>query len=158
MSSKDSQPVDVTITPATTADIPDLDAIADAAHQHQIYPLLSAAGVETLEQQRSRRWQRPLNDDGFGALKATLGDGTVGYIRWRDDYFVFALYVALDHQGQGIGRQLLDAMLAQCPATDIHLRSSINAVGFYQRYGFVAEGDEAVIDGIRFVPMVYRHR
>lgn len=144
------------ITDALTTDITSLDAIADAAHQRQVYPLLSAEGVATLEGQRDERWRWPLNDGGYRCLKATQQGRTLGYIRWRDEHFVFALYVALDHQGRGVGRRLLDAMLVQCSASTIRLRSSINAVGFYQHYGFVAEGDESDFNGIRFVPMAYR--
>lgn len=147
--------MDVTITPVVLQDKTALQAIADATHKAQVYPLLSEEGIATLEADREARWRWPLNQDGYGSLKAMVFGEPVGYIRWRDEHFVFALYVALDYQGQGVGRQLLDAMLAQCPATEIRLRSSVNAVGFYRRYGFQAEGDEAVMRGIRFVPMVY---
>ena len=43
----------------------------------------------------------------------------------------------------------LDRMLPK----EISLRSSVNAVGFYESYGFEATGSEADFNGIRFVPM-----
>lgn len=144
------------IEPVQRDDIALLDAIANEANQAQVFPLLSPEGVETVQGDQALRWHRPLNEDGYGSLKAVLGNKPVGYIRWRDDHYVYALYVAPEQQGQGIGRRLMDAMLAHCAAPEIRLRSSINAVGFYRRYGFAAEGEEAVFKGIRFVPMVYR--
>jgi predicted GNAT family N-acyltransferase len=56
-------------------------------------------------------------------------------------------------QGQGIGKRLLSALLNTTDSTEISLRSSVNAVGFYKSYGFEVTGNEADFNGIRFVPM-----
>lgn len=146
----------VTITAVQPSDTAALDVIVDAAHQAQVFPTLSETGIAALEEGRSLRWQMPLNDAQHGSLVARLGDIIVGYIRWREGHFIYALYVALAYQRRGIGRQLLAAMLAQTEARDIQLRASINAVGFYQRLGFVSQGEPAVIRGIRCLPMRYR--
>ncbi|MDN3685554.1 GNAT family N-acetyltransferase [Vibrio sinaloensis] len=48
---------------------------------------------------------------------------------------------------------LLNHLLNQTDAREVSLRSSVNAVEFYNRNGFVATGEEAEFNGIRFVPM-----
>jgi ribosomal protein S18 acetylase RimI-like enzyme len=56
-------------------------------------------------------------------------------------------------QRQGIGKRLLSALLNMTEANEISLRSSVNAIGFYESYGFKATGSEADFNGIRFVSM-----
>lgn len=147
---------DLEISTITSADTNRLDHLIDSISEAQVYPLLSEAGIATLKSGREKRWLQLDNDANNGHLKATINGQIVGFIRWRDGHFIYALYVELAFQGQGIGRQLLDAMLVHSGAREVRLRSSINAVDFYRHYGFQDEGDEAEIAGIRYVPMCYR--
>ncbi|GAL35330.1 hypothetical protein JCM19240_3700 [Vibrio maritimus] len=39
---------------------------------------------------------------------------------------------------------------------EVSLRSSVNAMSFYEKHGFVATGPESEFNGIRFVPMTLR--
>jgi len=59
------------------------------------------------------------------------------------DNEVDALVVDPDTAGQGIGAAVLQRLLALAAAdADIVLWSSLNAVAFYQRAGFIAEGPQ----------------
>jgi ribosomal protein S18 acetylase RimI-like enzyme len=63
---------------------------------------------------------------------------------------VLALYVDPDRWGRGAGRALLDAVVARLVAdghTEIKLwvlEANVRSRRFYERYGFVADGTEAV--------------
>lgn len=54
------------------------------------------------------------------------------------------LYVAPEHQGCGLGSDLLrhlESMMTSPPFTDAFVYSSLEAVRFYLRHGFSVEGD-----------------
>ncbi len=145
----------VEITPVRPEDIAAIARISAEANRAQVMPLLSETGWEALQSSHEERLQRLLDAELSPSLKATLDGEVVGYVAWRDGHFVTALYVSLAHQGKGIGGLLMDAMIKGALEPQIKLRASINAVEFYQRYGFVAEGPEQEFHGIRFVPMSY---
>lgn len=57
-----------------------------------------------------------------------------------------ALYVSPRHVGQGIGRELVtevEALSREAGIFELHLNSTLNAVLFYERMGFVRQGDSA---------------
>lgn len=89
----------------------------------------------------------------FQTLKAVCAGKIVGFGALRDGNYLTHLFVSKSLQGQGIGKRLLNALLDTSEAKEISLRSSVNAVGFYESYGFEATGSEADFNGIRFVPM-----
>ena len=89
----------------------------------------------------------------FQTLKVVDSGEIVGFAALRDGNYLTHLFVSKSMQGQGIGKRLLSVLLDTTDATEISLRSSVNAVGFYESYGFEATGSEADFNGIRFVPM-----
>ena len=93
------------------------------------------------------------DDEKFLSIKAVSGGGMLGFAALRDGNYLTHLFVASSQQGSGLGRTLLNHLLNQTDACEVSLRSSVNAVGFYNRNGFVATGEEAEFNGIRFVPM-----
>lgn len=145
----------VDISPVAPDDLETLNAITDEVSEAQVFPVQPEAGCATLREGRKTKLANLHDAQKHPALKASVQGVVVGYITWRDDHFVTALYVDLNHQKCGIGGRLMDAMIEQVSSPIIRLRASVNSVGFYQRYGFVAEGDTQTLKGIRFVPMVY---
>ena len=89
----------------------------------------------------------------FQTLKVVDSGEIVGFAALRDGNYLTHLFVSKSMQGQGIGKRLLSVLLDTTDAIEISLRSSVNAVGFYESYGFEATGSEADFNGIRFVPM-----
>ena len=89
----------------------------------------------------------------FQTLKVVDSGEIVGFAALRDGNYLTHLFVSKSLQGQGIGRRLLRALLNTTDAKEISLRSSVNAIGFYESYGFETIGSEADFNGIRFVPM-----
>jgi GNAT superfamily N-acetyltransferase len=93
------------------------------------------------------------DDEHFQTLKVIFAGEMVGFAALRDGNYLTHLFVSKSMQGQGIGKRLLSALLNTTDSTEISLRSSVNAVGFYKSYGFEVTGNEADYNGIRFVPM-----
>ncbi|BDX02040.1 hypothetical protein MACH16_07880 [Marinomonas pontica] len=89
----------------------------------------------------------------FQTLKAVCAGKIVGFGALRDGNYLTHLFVSKSLQRQGIGKRLLSALLNMTEANEISLRSSVNAIGFYESYGFKATGSEADFNGIRFVSM-----
>ena len=83
--------------------------------------------------------------------------GTAEQPKWS----VSNLYVLPENHGMGIGRQIIQQLIHDArheAAKTLHVPSSRNAVGFYQRMGFVidprdlaerAQNTAAIIEGIR---------
>lgn len=87
------------------------------------YPDLVAHGGCVIAEDAQRRLC------GYGILIASLNE-------------VDALFVDPDRAGQGIGRAVLERVMALAdPRRDIVLTASLNAVAFYQAAGFLIEGE-----------------
>jgi ribosomal protein S18 acetylase RimI-like enzyme len=80
----------------------------------------------------------------FEASYATVfvydGDSLVGFGRAiSDGVYQAALYdcaVAISHQGQGIGRKIVEHLLARLEGCNVILYASPGKEGFYERHGF----------------------
>ncbi|GLC24641.1 GNAT family N-acetyltransferase [Roseisolibacter agri] len=68
------------------------------------------------------------------------GDRLVGAVRVLSDGYLFAcvseILVEPTYQGQGLGRRLMDAALAQAPRGKLFLGAQPQAVGFFERLGY----------------------
>ncbi|MBW3696712.1 GNAT family N-acetyltransferase [Vibrio sp. T187] len=93
------------------------------------------------------------NTEQFYALKIVSKNKVVGFGALRDGNYLTHLFISKEIQGSGMGKQLLAALLASTQEVQINLRSSVNAVSFYQSIGFVTTDKELEFNGIRFVPM-----
>lgn len=87
----------------------------------------------------------------------------VGVIELRPDFHISMLFVAPDRQGKSVGKHLLLWALERFAGEDgcvprVTVNSSPNAEGFYRGLGFEALEPEKVVDGIRFIPMVFPPR
>ncbi|WP_215186189.1 GNAT family N-acetyltransferase [Paenibacillus albidus] len=65
------------------------------------------------------------------------------FISILNDSFIGALFVSQEHQGQGIGRQLLDYCQTRYPSLELDVYAeNKSAVDFYKRCGFVIKGEQ----------------
>ena len=92
-------------------------------------------------------------------LLAVDDDAIAGMIEVRDDGHVTLFFVEGEHQGEGIGGELLRRSLSISEMRNPNLsrvtvNSSPNAVAIYERLGFRKAGAERDGDHIRSVPMV----
>ena len=117
------------VRPATPADIPAITGIYAHAVRH------GTASFELLppdEAEMTRR-QRALFDGGYPYLVAEIGGAVAGYAyagpyRTRPAYrFTVenSIYIAAEAHRRGIGRVLLDALIAECEARNYRLMIAV---------------------------------
>lgn len=75
-------------------------------------------------------------------------------------YHIGRVAVLKTHRNQGIGHQLMCAMITWCqhhnPLAEIYLHAQVNRQAFYQKLGFVAQGTEFMDAGIAHISMRYQ--
>ena len=91
-------------------------------------------------------------------LMAWKNDELVAYLRLLDpqlqggDVVIGRVIVAPSARGTGLGHQMMKETLRQIehiwPDTPIYLSAQAHLQGYYGRYGFVAEGEQYLEDGI----------
>ncbi|MCK6264381.1 GNAT family N-acetyltransferase [Vibrio sp. ZSDE26] len=136
----------------TAADLDSVVQLVSEVSKTDVLPLFNAQGKLEYEQRVLLDLSSTLSDN-FLSIKAVSGGELVGFAALRDGHYLTHLFVSNKSQGSGLGRELLNHLLSQTNANEISLRSSVNAVGFYNHNGFIATGEEAEFNGIRFVPM-----
>jgi ribosomal protein S18 acetylase RimI-like enzyme len=130
-----------------------------------IAPVLGQVGRVAFRLYVTDRALRQRLDTGAVGFCARLGEALVGYaeLRGRDgridgiDHLTL-LFVAVDLQGRGIARRLLDVVIsylaaARPPVTDLTVNASAYAVPIYHRLGFRPTGGAGEFDGIVATPM-----
>lgn len=105
---------------------------------------------------------------GLNAKNEILGFASIGASRDEDIdqarvHELYAIYLAPDHWGKGIGSTLLQAVMKEVPDSAIRmelwmLESNLRARAFYERQGFAPDGATklAEIDGYQLEEMRYR--
>jgi len=82
----------------------------------------------------------------FGAYEGDICVGLALAARqaWNNSLWVYELHVAETHHRRGVGRSLLEAVMAQAQASHVVVcetqTTNVPAVDFYQRMGFVLHG------------------
>jgi len=77
----------------------------------------------------------------------------LGLIELKESRHISMLFVDPNVQGRGIGRQLVEAALAQARADVITVSASLPSVPAYTRYGFTLAGPVAEAAGLVYQPM-----
>lgn len=84
----------------------------------------------------------------------------VGTARWRvtlgRKVKLERFAVLPEHRGEGLGRQLLEAVLRDAPeGLEIYLEAHSDVVPFYEKHGFVPDGSSYDVSDIPHQRMVY---
>ena len=83
----------------------------------------------------------------------------IGTGRLLPDGHIGRMAVRKGERGTGVGGALLQTLMAQAKARgdrQVALSSQTHAAPFYQRHGFIVEGDEFVEAGIPHINMQYK--
>ena len=81
--------------------------------------------------------------------------GLSGFVAFRSPSHLFHLFVASRVQSRGLGKLLWQKVLDQSTCSKITVNSSVFAIPFYQRLGFVRTGLDKSEGGISYSPMVF---
>jgi ribosomal protein S18 acetylase RimI-like enzyme len=146
----------IELYPVIAGDIPEISLLVEQTSELQVIPTLSSEGQLSMRSARSADILSIADASKYRAVKAVSDDKIIGYVAWRDPYYIAQLYVLPESQNRGVGGALLDAVIARSGCDRLHLRASINAIGFYERCGFTHDGAEESDKGIRYVPMSLR--
>lgn len=141
------------IKPVLKSDLDAVTKLVSEVSDKDVLPLLNAQGKQEYKSRVLPDLANTFDDERFSSIMAVSERKVLGFAALRDGNYLTHLFVAPSQQGSGLGRALLNYLLNQTVAAEVKLRSSVNAVGFYHRNGFVATGEEDEFNGIRFVPM-----
>lgn len=137
----------------TKEDLVAVTNLVSEISEKDVLPLLSEDGKQEYKNRVLPDLSTTFDEERFLSIKVVSNGDMLGFAALRDGNYLTHLFVSSSQQGSGLGRELLNYLLNHTDASEISLRSSVNAVGFYNRCGFEATGDEASFNGIRFVPM-----
>ena len=90
-------------------------------------------------------------DPGCTHVLATIGATPVATARLTPQGQIGRMAVLREFRGRGIGSQLLAAVVEQARRaghTEVFLHAQVSVIGFYERHGFVAEGENFMDAGI----------
>ena len=125
-----------------------------------VAPQCSQEGLQEFMRYVAPELLRNRSESDHFVLLAVLEDELVGMVEVRQNRHLSLLFVDKAFQRRGIAKELFRRALEAC--TGVHgtldkitVNSSPNAVGAYQRMGFVDTGPEYVRNGVPMVPMVY---
>lgn len=95
--------------------------------------------------------------NGYRYHVAEVEGRIVGVVAMRDDKHLYSLFVAENHQRQGIARELwevaMEASLGNGNDGEFTVNSSEYAQEVYKRLGFVAQPGPRIKNGVVFYPM-----
>jgi len=84
-------------------------------------------------------------------------DRIIGFIAVDRNCHMAFLFVDVKYQNMGVGRSLAETIERYClrqSSKKIEVYSSVNAIGIYERLGFIKKGNIQEINGLRFQPML----
>ena len=90
-------------------------------------------------------------DPGCTHVLATIGATPVATARLTPQGQIGRMAVLREFRGRGIGSQLLAAVVEQARRaghTEVFLHAQVSVIEFYERHGFVAEGENFMDAGI----------
>ncbi|WP_157641551.1 GNAT family N-acetyltransferase [Longispora albida] len=155
----------------TAADIGDTARLHHRTWQDAYQGIVAAEQLAALtEESWIASYTRGLGTPGRITLVALTGDAIVGTATFGPDRKepgydeIYAIYVAPERQGHGVGRALMDAAVARLTTGEgrpVRLwvaAANASSRRFYELYGFTADGaadvwvrDEISIDVVRYV-------
>lgn len=134
-------------------DLKEVTMLVSDVSDIDVLPLLNPQGKKEYRERVLPDLTTTFDSDKFLSIKAVSDGKLVGFAALCDGNYLTHLFVSKLFQGSGVGGNLLSFLLKATEANEISLRSSVTAVSFYNRNGFIATGEEAEFNGIRFVPM-----
>ena len=137
----------LTLRPYTPADAPPL--------LHLFRDTIRRVNVRDYTDEQVRAWAPDDIDpvrwasrfEGRFVVVAEADGRPVGFAELEADGHIDRFYVSADHQGMGVGRAVLAAVLAEAERRGLRrlfVEASVTARPFFERYGFVVLAEQTV--------------
>lgn len=142
----------MTVRRLHATDLEQASAVCMASFMEAVAPSLSPEGIAT--------FAAIVSVDGFASRFSDDNDmfvfdagQVVGVAELIGGQHVATLFVAPGYQGKGVGRALMQAVLACARSEVVTVRASLGAVAAYQRFGFQVAGPVGEYAGLVYQPM-----
>ena len=149
----------VSVRPMRPGEEVDVCALVARVFNEHIAPEFPQEGIEEFFRYARPEGMAQRSRAGETILLAQEANRLVGMLEMRGIDHIALLFV--ETQGRGIGRQLVDHAFRICRerapgVRRVSVHASRYAVPIYRRLGFESEGPEQTLNGITFLPMVFR--
>lgn len=137
----------------TPDDLPRVSQICREAFMASVAGTLSQQGIDSFSQiATSENFRTRL--EGDNAMRVYVeGEEVLGVVELKAGRHLAMLFIDPLHQGRGIGRQLVTAILPQARTEVVTVSASLSSVPAYLKYGFHCCGDVAESSGLIYQPM-----
>lgn len=119
------------------------------SHRQQLSHIRRKVFIEEQQVPEELEWDK--HDDSAIHLLATQEDRPVATLRMLSNGHIGRMAVLAQYRKQGIGSSLMQTIIdiaRREGLVEVHLDAQIQAIPFYQRLGFEAEGEEFMDAGI----------
>lgn len=134
-------------------DIDAVSAICMASFSSSVAGGLSGEGVSTFAKIVSRDALRDRMKADNTILVAERHGRIEGVVELKEGRHISMLFVEPEHQGKGVGRQLLASVLGYARADKVTVRASLPSVPVYEKCGFASIGDISESAGLVYQSM-----
>lgn len=138
----------------TATDAPQVSAICRRAFEHSVASTTTLEGQQTFARITTPEFiltmiQEPKNVGLVFEQKQIIK----GILLLKNGEHLSLLFIEPKYQRQGIGGQLIEAILPYCTQPSITVRASLSSVPAYQKYGFVCSAAQGCEAGLDYQPM-----
>lgn len=143
----------MTIRRLHATDLEQASAVCMASFMEAVAPSLSPEGIATFTGIVSVEGMASRFSDENDRFVFEADGRVVGVAELMGGQHVATLFVAPEYQGRGVGRALMDALLACARSGVVTVRASLGSVGAYQCFGFQLSGPVGEYAGLVYQPM-----
>lgn len=144
----------MSIREMTTADAAQVSDICRRAFHHSVANATSPEGLTTFTRISTPEFLKQVIQDPHNTgLVFEESQVIKGILLLKRGEHLSLLFIEPAYQKQGIGRQLIEAMLPHCTQASVTVRASLSSVPAYQKYGFVCTAAQGCEEGLDYQPM-----
>jgi GNAT superfamily N-acetyltransferase len=136
------------IQPLSVQDTDIVSQISLRAFMEGVADTVKPEGVEAFKALATPEAYKSRMESGNVILAAKEGAQIVGVIELKEGKHLAMLFVDPCAQRRGVGQALLSAILPFVKVDPLSVRASLPSVPFYERCGFVKDGDIAEVSGL----------
>ena len=140
---------------ATVADAGEIRALVLSLSHFYLAPEQSGLPVWLLDTLTLSEFEGRLNGPDHYNYVFEMDGAIAGYLCFKGKNYLYHLFVAERHQGQGVAKQLWQYAIAALKEKSYLVNSSLFAVPVYEKLGFRKVADKAYREGIGYQPMRY---